>query len=136
MFERLPSGYFVTQAGEEMRRSAETIEAEVDKIDRQLVGRDARLSGVLRVTLLESMAQKLLMPDLVEFNREYPAIELDLITSNSVANLSKRKADVAIRVSNDPPDSLVGRRIVKYATANKHLLTILRLTTRRKLRAI
>lgn len=118
LFERLPSGYFITQAGEEMRQSAEIIEAEVDTIDRHVFGRDARLSGVLRVTLTDSMAQKLLMPDLVEFTKAHPAIELDLITSNSTANLARREADVAIRVSNDPPDNLVGRRILKFALAN------------------
>lgn len=118
LFERLPSGYFVTQAGEAMRRSAELIETEVDTIDRHVIGGDARLSGVLRVTLTESMAQKLLMPDLVEFTKAHPAIELDLITTNSTANLARREADVAIRVSNDPPDSLVGRRILKFALAN------------------
>lgn len=117
LFERLPAGYFITSAGEEMFRSAALVEAEVDTIDRHVIGRDAQLSGLLRVTLTDSMAQKLLMPDLVEFIELHPAIELDLITSNSTANLARREADVAIRMSNDPPESLVGRRTLKLATA-------------------
>lgn len=117
LFERLPSGYFITSAGEEMIKSAAIIEAEIDTIDRHVFGRDTRLSGLLRVTLTDSMAQRLLMPDLVGFTELHPAIELDLITSNSAANLARREADVAIRVSNDPPESLVGRRTLKLATA-------------------
>lgn len=118
LFERLPSGYFITSAGEEMRQSAENIEAEVDTIDRRVVGQDRRLGGLLRVTLVESMAQNLLMADLVAFIGLHPEIELDLITTNSTVNLSKREADVAIRVSNDPTDTLVGRRVLKLAIAN------------------
>ncbi len=117
LFERLPAGYFITQAGEEMSHSAAKIEAEVDTIGRQVTGRDARLDGVLRVTLHDSLAQKLLMPIFVEFGRSYPEIELDLAITHSMADLSKREADVAIRISNDPPDSLVGRRLVRYATS-------------------
>ena len=117
LFERLPSGYFITQAGEEMSHSAAKIEAEINTIGRQVTGRDARLDGVLRVTLHDSLAQKLLMPVFVEFGRSYPEIELDLAITHSMADLSKREADVAIRISNDPPDSLVGRRLVRYATS-------------------
>ncbi|WP_235008464.1 LysR family transcriptional regulator [Candidatus Halocynthiibacter alkanivorans] len=117
LFERLPSGYFITPAGEEMSRSAARIEAEFDTIGRRVTGRDAQLEGLLRVTVHDSLAQKLLMPDLVAFGREYPGIELELIISHSMADLARREADVAIRISNDPPDSLVGRRIVRYATS-------------------
>lgn len=117
LFERLPSGYFITQAGAEMSQSVAKIEAEVNTIDRHVAGRDSRLDGVLRVTLHDSLAQKLLMPIFVKFGRTYPEIELELEISHSMADLSKREADVAIRISNDPPDSLVGRRLVRYATS-------------------
>jgi len=117
LFERLSTGYLITQAGEEMLQSAEQVEAEIAAIDRRVVGRDARLSGLLRVTLHESLAQKLLMPDLAVFCETYPEIELELIISHSMADLAKREADIAIRISNNPPETLVGRRILKYAAA-------------------
>lgn len=117
LFERLPSGYFITGAGEEMLHAATRIEKEVDTIGRRVVGRDARLSGLLRVTLHGSLAQKLLMPDLAAFGAAYPEIELALVLSHSMADLARREADVAIRISNEPPESLVGRRILKYANA-------------------
>lgn len=118
LFERLPNGYFITPAGEEMRKSAERVEAEIDAIDRRIMGRDTRLSGILRVTLHDSLAQKLLMPDLVGFCARFPDIELDLVISNSMADLTRREADVAIRISNDPPGNLVGRQVGRYAVAS------------------
>ncbi|MHA1565691.1 MAG: LysR family transcriptional regulator [Alphaproteobacteria bacterium] len=117
LFERFPTGYFLTQAGEEMLQSAERIESEVAAVDRLVAGRDARLAGLLRVALHDSLAQMLLMPDLAAFCDLYPEIELELVISHSMADLTRREADIAIRISNDPPESLVGRRILKFATA-------------------
>lgn len=117
LFERFPSGYFLTQAGEEILQSAERIEGEVAAVDRQVAGRDTRLSGLLRVTLHDSLAQMLLMPDLAAFCQLFPEIELELVISHSMADLARREADIAIRITKDPPDNLVGRRILKFATA-------------------
>jgi DNA-binding transcriptional LysR family regulator len=100
-----------------MLASAERIEEEMAAIGRQVVGRDTRLGGLLRITLPDSMASKLLMEDLVAFGEAHPQIELELLLSYSLADLSKREADVAIRLSNDPPDHLVGRRLVRTAKA-------------------
>ncbi len=117
LFERLPTGYLMTSAGETMRQSAERIEGEVLAVGRQVVGGDSRLSGLLRVTLPDTVAHKLLMPDLVAFSTMHPEIELELIISYDMVDLSRREADVAIRLSSDPPGNLFGRRIIGYAKA-------------------
>lgn len=117
LFERLPSGYLMTPAGEDMMESARRMEEEAAAIDRRVAGRDKRLSGPLRVTMPDAIAQKLLMPDMAAFSDNHPEIELELMISYAFADLNKREADVAIRVTNDPPGHLVGRRIVKYAKA-------------------
>jgi hypothetical protein len=56
-------------------------------------------------------------PDLVAFSKRHEEITLELNVSTSMADLTKREADVAIRLSNDPPGHLVGRRLLKYAKA-------------------
>ncbi|MEN8196747.1 MAG: LysR family transcriptional regulator, partial [Pseudomonadota bacterium] len=117
LFERLPTGYLVTPAGEDMMQSARRMEEEAAAIDRRVAGRDHRLSGPLRVTMPDSLAQKLLMPDIVAFSDRHPEIELELVISYVFADLNKREADVAIRMANDPPGHLVGRRVVRQAKA-------------------
>lgn len=117
LFERMSNGYFTTPAGEEMLRSALRIEEEASNTDRRLAGRDNLLSGRIRVTLPGVLATHLLMPELAAFGRSHPDIKLEVIPTYSLYDLAKREADVAIRMSNDPPDDLVGRRVVTVAKA-------------------
>ena len=115
LFERLPKGYFLTEAGEHILDLAHRIEADAVAVERRLAGRDANLGGTLKVTLPNTIATKLIMPDLIAFSDAHPEIQLDLDVSLSMVDLAWRQADVAIRISNDPPGNLVGRRLVKYA---------------------
>ncbi|MBI3452433.1 MAG: LysR family transcriptional regulator [Rhodospirillales bacterium] len=117
LFERLPTGYLTTAEGEDMLQGAQRIEAEYAALDRRVVGRDARLTGLVRVTMPGALATLLLIPDLARFTEAYPDIEIELDASYKVADLSRREADVAIRLTNDPPDRLVGRRLLKFAKA-------------------
>ena len=41
------------------------------------------------------------MPDLAEFARLHPDIEMDVLSAGEVANLTNREADVAIRIVGD-----------------------------------
>jgi DNA-binding transcriptional LysR family regulator len=63
------------------------------------------------VTAVDSVAIGLLAPILTRFRAANPGVQVDLIIAEQTLNLSRRDADVAIRGANDPPESLVGRRI-------------------------
>ena len=111
LFERLPSGYVMTEAGEAMLESAERVETEVFNLSRKLVGGDLRLNGNLRVTAPDALTIEILMPYIARFCRTYPGIELDLTVENGFLDLSQREADVAIRSTDTPPDMAIGRRL-------------------------
>jgi DNA-binding transcriptional LysR family regulator len=113
LFDRLPTGYILTSAGEDMLNSAKRIEEEVNTLDRKVLGRDAELSGQIRVTMPAPIVN-IITPELVAFTKTYPGIDLELLVSYEEFNLSKREADIAIRITNTPPDHLVGRKILKY----------------------
>jgi DNA-binding transcriptional LysR family regulator len=101
MFEKLPSGYRLTDAGEEVLELANQMEASSHQLETRVFGRDQSVRGLLRVTLAPTLATHLLMPDLAEFARLHPDIELDILSSGELANLTNREADVAIRVVYD-----------------------------------
>ncbi|MCP4501656.1 MAG: hypothetical protein GY822_16985 [Deltaproteobacteria bacterium] len=117
VFDRRSAGYLLTSAGEELLLAAERVEAETQGIERRISGRDAALSGSLRVTLPNSLAFNLLMPAFAEFSKQHPGIDLELVVSFQLLELDKREADVAIRFSNTHSQHLVGRRLFKMARA-------------------
>ncbi len=97
MFEKLPSGYRLTAAGEEVLELAEQMEASSDQLETRVFGRDQSVRGLLRVTLPPFLATHLLMPEFTDFTRMHPDIEMEILSSGAVANLTNREADVAIR---------------------------------------
>jgi molybdate transport repressor ModE-like protein len=101
MFEKLPSGYRLTEAGEEVVELAEQMEASSNRLETRIFGRDQGVRGLLRVTLAPTLATHLLMPDFAEFARLHPDIEMEILPSGELANLTNREADVAIRVVYD-----------------------------------
>jgi DNA-binding transcriptional LysR family regulator len=101
MFEKLPSGYRLTAAGEEVLEFADQMEASSHKLETRVFGRDQSVRGLLRVTLAPPLATHLLMPDFADFARLHPDIEMEISSSGELANLTNREADVAIRVVYD-----------------------------------
>ena len=57
LFERLRSGYLPTAAGSELLESAERIETELLDVERRLAGRDLRLTGAIRLTAPDDVAE-------------------------------------------------------------------------------
>ena len=101
MFEKLPSGYRLTATGEEVLEFAEQMEASSHRLETRVFGRDQGVRGLLRVTLAPPLATHLFMPDFAEFARQHPDIEMEIQSSGTLANLTNREADVAIRVVYD-----------------------------------
>ncbi len=117
LFDRLPTGYVVTAAGEDMLAVAELVENELDGLERRILGHDRKLAGRVRVTMVDGLATGLLMPHLADFTRKYPAIDLQVETTYEEVDLDYRGADIALRFARNPPDHLVGRRLLTCATA-------------------
>ncbi len=117
LFDRGRTGYAATAAGEELAAAARRIETEVLNIERRIAGRDLRPSGVVRATTTDTLFVGLLSPILADFRNAYPDISLEIAISNELFSLSKREADVAVRPSMAPPETLVGRKVGTIAQA-------------------
>jgi len=112
LFERLPGGiYQATAAGEQMSATAERIEAEAAVLDRDLTGRDLRLTGQLRVTSSETLGHHLLTQQLARFREAHPGIIVELAIDNRILSLSRREADIALRPARPKEGDLFGRKL-------------------------
>lgn len=111
LFDRGRHGYAATALGRALAAHAERIEQQLDQARETAFNQDAEPSGLLRITLTETLFHTVLLPVLPRFAAAYPRIALELVTSNAIANLGQREADIAIRVTNGPPEHLVGIRL-------------------------
>lgn len=117
LIERRGSGLELTEAGEELQLSASKIEVEILEFEGARSGHDTGAKGELRVTAINNMASTVLMPIFARFNEMYPSIELHVLVSNKFVKLSERDADIAIRLTNTPLDTLIGTRLTTVASA-------------------
>lgn len=117
VFKRLPGGYAITSAGEQLRERLAGVVEQIEGAQRQLAGLDTRPSGTLRVTSTDTLMHGVLMPLLAEFHAAHPQIRLQIVVNNTFASLTKREADVAIRPTSRPSENLVGRKVGHLQTA-------------------
>lgn len=111
LFDRLPSGYTTSEAGEELLKTARAMQGVMIDLERKLVGQDLRLEGTVRITTCDTLMASLLPSVLASFRSEHPTICLEATTGNYVSNLSERNADVALRTGDSPTDTLLGQRV-------------------------
>jgi DNA-binding transcriptional LysR family regulator len=111
LFDRRRGGYVPTEAGELLAEEARAIAPRIDDIERRVLGRDLRLTGSVRVTTaFVTMAYLLPLP-LAEFAQAHPGIEVEVAENTALVDLSRREADVALRLSRQVPEHWVGRAL-------------------------
>jgi len=121
LFDRSRDGYALTDAGERMLVGAERIEAEMAAIERGVVGQDERLAGYASITCSDNYMAGLIVEALPRLIAAHPEIEVGITTDNRSYDLSRREADVAIRVltpDKDPPEHLIGRKLAPLTIAS------------------
>jgi DNA-binding transcriptional LysR family regulator len=117
LFERQRTGYHLTSRGEMLVDAARRVEVEILSAQTKVLGADLKFSGTVRVSTSELLGFYLLPPLLCEFSVRYPDIEIELSVNNTLADLTRRDADVVVRATDKPPEFLVGRRISKMASS-------------------
>jgi DNA-binding transcriptional LysR family regulator len=98
-----------------MAAAAERMEDEALAIDRDIAGRDHRLSGRLRVTSSETLAYRKLTGHLARFRQTHPGIVVELVIDNRVLSLLRREADIALRPMRPKEGDLWGRKLADVA---------------------
>lgn len=90
------SGYTLTEDGQRFFTHAERIESALMSAQEEVSGQAAALSGHLRVGATEGFGSYVLAPLMVDFERRFPDITLDIMPVPRFISLSKREADIAI----------------------------------------
>lgn len=115
LLQRLPDGYALTPLGEAVLGNAERAEAEVLAAERAITGKDVALEGVVRLTTVDSLAARIVAPALAELQSRHPGIIVELVPDSRSLSLSKREADIALRMSRFEGHEVVARRVGTFA---------------------
>ena len=111
LFDRHQDGVTLTGAGQAIWQQALQMEETAFAIERRILGHDASLSGAVRISATEGLGSLWLTPHLAAFSRQNPGIGIELLSENSVSDLTRREADIAIRLARPLQPDLVGRRV-------------------------
>jgi DNA-binding transcriptional LysR family regulator len=117
LFNRLTQGLRLTSAGEEMLETAIPMNQQFNQLHLRMHGQDQVLSGRITLTISEMFLSQFLLEPIHEFMTKWPDIVIEVNTSIAVLDLASKEADVAIRITNTPPEHLIGRQVGPYCEA-------------------
>ena len=111
LLQKTPSGYELTPLGEAVLGNAERMEAEAIAIERMVIGRDVSLSGLVRITTVDTLAAHLLPPAVAALRCQHPDICVEVVADSRSLSLSRREADIALRMTRFEGHELVARKV-------------------------
>jgi DNA-binding transcriptional LysR family regulator len=124
LFDRADGRFTPTGAGDDVLRRAAQIETEIGAIERGIGGSDALVAGSVRLTAVPILVNRLLIPALPKLYAAHPRLEIELIAEPRNLRLTRREADIALRLARPESGDALARRIGQldyavYAPARK-----------------
>ena len=116
LFDRLPDRFAPTSAGERLLADTEAMEKAALSIHRRSAGLSDTVSGTVRLSAGEAMAG-LIARHVAELRAKLRQIEFEVIASHTLANLSRREADLLIREQVPELGGIVTRKLGRVAYA-------------------
>ncbi len=108
---RRNAAFEFTEAGRLSLAAAQDMERIAGRLDRTLEAQPVGLSGQVRLATTETLGTYFFLPRLIDFHRRNPGIVLELNVDHRTLSLSRRRADLAIRLARPKEEGLVAVRL-------------------------
>ena len=99
LFERSRGLFHPTEAGHAVVAGAERVELEVQAVETATSGADRLAAGAVRLTSVPIVVNRVLVPALPRLLRDHPQLRVELIAEPRDLSLTKREADIALRLA-------------------------------------
>lgn len=113
LFDRTTEGTLPTAAAEKMVPFAETMEHAMHGIEHDVQAHELEPAGEVRVTAPPGVVDHFLAPALPRLYEAYPKIRIAILSSIGYADLTRREADIALRMMRPKGGDLVATSVSK-----------------------
>jgi DNA-binding transcriptional LysR family regulator len=111
LFDRMPRGYVLTEQGARLAARASGVEEAVFSVARLAAGAGETLGGRVCISAPPALASHWLVPRLAPLRASHPAMLLEVVGETGAANLARREADIALRLSRPTGEALVAKKL-------------------------
>jgi DNA-binding transcriptional LysR family regulator len=111
LLNRTPDGFATTSAGEAILRQCVAMENAALDLERVAVGRDALVTGSVRVTTTEALGYQLVAPAIAALRQAHPELQVHLTVGVRSLDIARRDADLAVRFARPAASDLVCRKL-------------------------
>jgi len=113
LFDRTLDGILPTAATEQLLAHAEQLEQAALGLVSAVEGFERQPEGVVRISSLPGVADHFIAPGLPRLLERYPQLRIELDSSIAYSDLTRREADLALRVSRPSSGDLVAQRLTE-----------------------
>ncbi len=111
LFERGRRGAAPTAAALAIADHAREISIATQAISLSATGKSRELHGTVRITASQIVATYLLPTILTRLMNDSPQVEIELVATDEVENLTQRDADIAVRMVRPQNPNLIARKV-------------------------
>jgi DNA-binding transcriptional LysR family regulator len=111
LVDRRARSYALTDDGRRIAAAAAPMEEIAFAVERAMQAAKPGISGEVSISAPPTLANALIAPRLIELRRQHPNIFIKLIGEKRSASLSRREADLALRLSRPNEPRLIARKI-------------------------
>ncbi|MFN0116139.1 MAG: LysR family transcriptional regulator [Paracoccaceae bacterium] len=117
LFDKTPRGYAVPADRARLIAAVREVDAAVQSFGRLAAGVREPLHGRVRVTSTDTLCAVILPGVAARLGRVAPELRIDILCSNSHADLGRIEAEIAVRPAPELADHLVGERAAELGFA-------------------
>lgn len=97
LFQRSAEALVPTREAESILDSVELMERQAGRVASEIAGRDALVEGLVRVAATPQFARSFLFPRLAPLRAKYPLLQIEIVSGQRRADLTRDEADLALR---------------------------------------
>ena len=111
LFDRTLDGVLPTAAAEQLFPHAEQLEQAALGLVSAAEGFEREPEGVVRISALPGVADHFVAPGIARLRTRYPKLQIELDSSIAYADLTRREADIALRISRPTTGDLIAVKL-------------------------